>query len=164
MSGQQGIVTLKIGYPLEVDDNSDVQACNKLLQAQQISISMRVYGSGDKKGKHVRWEVDGEGWEVLALAMQVKPNGVQSVETSKDWVAQLRRGDTKAISDSICEAVQQFIVHRGEDDYGWDEHWSQCMFLGSRDELEEVLDMSKDEFDAKVDPESEEYIYADGVL
>ena len=72
---------------------------------------------------------------------------MQSVETSKDWVAQLRRGDTKA----ICEAVQQFIVHRGEDDYGWDEHWSQCMFLGSRDELEEVLDMPKVEFDAKIE-------------
>ena len=163
MSRQQGIVTsIVIGYPLDVDDNADVQACIALLQAQQVSFSMRVHGSANKEDAEgrCRWEVDEEGWEALARAIQVKPDSVQRVEVSKDWLGHLRREDTEAIYEAIGDF---FIVHRWEDSYYWDERWAQCMFLGSWEELEEVLDMSKDEFEAKVDPESEEYIYADGL-
>ena len=175
MSRQHGLVTLiQIGCTLDVEDNADVQACVTLLQAQQVSISLTVYGSGakenkeDKKGKKsdVRWEVDEEGWEALARAMQVKPNGVQRVEVSRDWLAQLRREDTKAIWEAVGEV---FIIHQSEDVDMWDERWSSCRFVekpgpdrryvASWAKLEGILDMSKDEFDAKLDPDNEEFIY-----
>ena len=51
MSRQQGVVTLiNIGYPVTIGDNTSVQTCITLLQAQQVSISLRVHGSEDKEG------------------------------------------------------------------------------------------------------------------
>ena len=49
----------------------------------------------------------------------------------------------------------------------WDERWAQRIILDKAGTwlsptwamLEEVLDMTKEEFEAMVDPESEEYLY-----
>ena len=173
ISRRQGLVaSIHINYPLNVEDNTDIQACITILQAQEVSISLRVYGSAKKENKeekkrkqNVLWEVDEEGWAALAQAMHAKPDAVQGVEASKDWLAHLsRREDTEAIWEAVGD---QFIVHQSEDGYMWDERWAQRIILDKAGTwlsptwamLEEVLDMPSKEFEALIDPESEEYLY-----
>ena len=101
-------------------------------------------------GDKGRWEVTHEGWRALASAMQVKPNGVQGVEASKDWLAELSREDTKVIWEALGDT---FTVHESEDalTWEWDNRWDlvQCMVVAKSEEdtwaeLEEILDMPKD--------------------
>ena len=174
MARQEDVVNLvKVESPFTVEDDADVHACITLLQAQQVSISLRVLGSannedkddeGDKGesddsnyslyneelGDKGRWEVTHEGWRALASAMQVKPNGVQGVEASKDWLAELSREDTKVIWEALGDT---FTVHESEDalTWEWDNRWDlvQCMVVAKSEEdtwaeLEEILDMPKD--------------------
>ena len=72
----------------------------------------------------------------LARAMQVKPNGVKRVEVSRDWLAQLRREDTKAIWEAVGEDVNMW----------YEPSQRACLFKkpGSWAKLEQILDMPKD--------------------
>ena len=167
-------------YPLDLTDNTDVQDCITLLQAQKVSIDLRVHGSVNKEGNEnkednneneeekdnnkskeeediedtwTRGQVDKDGWQALARAMQEKPNVVLHVEACKDWLAEVRREDTKA----IWEAAGDFLVHHSEEEYMCDIRY--CLCLAGRDwtTMEEILDMPKDEFMAKMDIENEDY-------
>ena len=194
MTRQDNVVNLvKVESPFTVEDDADVQACITLLQAQQVSISLRLHGSANNEDKEIgvdkndkgdkggsegseysddsnyslyneelgdkgRWEVTHEGWRALASAMQVKPNGVQGVEASKDWLAELSREDTKVIWEALGDT---FTVHESEDasTWEWGNRWdlAQCMVVAKSEEdtwaeLEEILDRPEDKlFDETAD-------------
>ena len=65
----------------------------------------------------------------------------------------MSREDTLAF---IWKALlgELFIVHQSEEADMWDEIWPQCMFVdkswGTWAELEQILDLPKDKFDAQI--------------
>ena len=138
MSRQQEMVTsiaTKEGYGLQIKDNKDIQAVSTLLQAHQVSIGLRVYGS-----------VGQEGWEALAKAMKAKSNGVQHMRASREGLVGARREDIK----DIWEAVSVFLVWNTEVEM--DGHVALSNLLCAEkpehtwEILEKILDLTDKEF------------------
>ena len=86
------------------------------------------------------------------------------MEAFKDWLGEVRREDAKAIWEALS---RDFIVHHNEDTDMCDSRFCCCpRVLKSGDspaqtelrwiQLEGILDMTKDEFMAKIDPENED--------
>ena len=121
------------GRGLVVEDNTGIQAVSTLLQAQEVSIDLKVWGS-----------VDQEGWETLARAMKAKPNGVLLMIVSREGLLRARREDVKDIWEAVGD---EFIVKRRDKS-------RVCMEVdkseGTWELLEKILDMTEKEFTAAV--------------
>ena len=146
MSRQQGKVVSVRVHTIFIKNKSDAHAFTTLLQAQTVSArTLQVTG-----------QIGEDGWQVLARALQIKPNVVVEawVSASRQGFAEARKEDIKAIWDNqgIEGGFVFFSAKAGKDhflailpanyEYDWAHAWTR---------LKQILDMTEEEFNAEIE-------------
>ena len=144
MSRQQGKVVSVRVHTIFIKNKSDAHAFTTLLQAETVSVRIL----------QVTGPIGEDGWQVLARALQTKPNVVveECVSASRQVFAEARKEDLKAIWDNqgieggfvVFNRDHSLAVLPSNYDYDWACAWPR---------LKQILDLTEEEFNAEIEEE-----------
>ena len=146
-------IEIEFDHRIEIESKNSVQAFVTLLQAQLFSLRIDLWVSG---------AIEEEGWQMLARALRDKPESVKLgwVRSSRQGWAEARMEDVKDIWDAIDVSYTLSNAYRGFRIKHSDRIWQMGIECGKNDwesaciRLNQILAMTEDEFNAKIDRRS----------